>query len=60
MPFPIKYSHDEDINCFNCETSLVTSEPKDSEFAPGTGQFRKTCNKCEMHTYYDVKTSEPS
>ncbi len=53
------YQHDADVACFNCGTSLSMAAPQDKGYAPGTGQFRKTCTNCGYHTYYDLAPPAP-
>ncbi len=53
--FPTFQNHDA-VKCFNCAGE--TGKVRDCEYAPGSGQYRKTCGKCGYHTYYDLPRKE--
>jgi coproporphyrinogen III oxidase len=51
--FPVIESHSK-AWCFNCGGDLTGDYWCDSGNAPGHGQFRQDCEKCQMSTWYDL------
>jgi hypothetical protein len=51
--FPVYESHDDDVVCFNDDTSLKDQAYVSTGYPDG--QFEKECPTCGQHTFYDIK-----
>jgi hypothetical protein len=52
--FP-KFAAHNLASCFNCGGDFGDGHWSNSGYAPGRGQFRQYCTKCDHITWYDIK-----
>ena len=52
--FP-KFVNHEHASCFNCEGDFGPGYWSKSGSAKGDGEFKQSCEKCGMTTWYDLK-----
>ena len=57
--FPVVASHEE-VSCFNCWGDLAGEWWAASGDAPGRGQYRVRCSRCDHLTFYDIKQEQPA
>jgi hypothetical protein len=50
--FPV-YSH-ENASCFHCEGDMTGAYWAKSGSAKGAGEYKQSCEKCGMTTWYDL------
>lgn len=49
-----KFTHHEEVSCFNCQQKLTKMEPIRSDYPDG--KYKKYCPTCSMCTFYDLIT----